>query len=100
MASADQLLEVFNEATARAAGPERDGFVAEACKDDAELKTQVFSLLQAHDDAGKFLRTQPAPPPGTDAELERLVSEKAGECIGRYKLLQEIGEGGFGVVWM
>jgi serine/threonine protein kinase len=35
-----------------------------------------------------------------EAELMRLKPEKAGEHIGRYKLLQEIGEGGFGVVWM
>ena len=49
MASADRLIEVFNEAKVRFAGPERDGFLAEACRDDAELKTQILSLIQAHE---------------------------------------------------
>ena len=100
MASADRLIEVFHEAKARAAGPERDGFVAEACRDDAALKTQVFSLLQAHEGAGEFLGARRAHAPEMKAELARLRPEKAGEAIGRYKLLQEIGVGGFGVVWM
>ncbi len=38
--------------------------------------------------------------PEVEAELARLKPEEAGERIGPYKLLQQIGEGGFGVVWM
>src|SRR6266571_6206702 len=38
--------------------------------------------------------------PGIEAELARLKPEEAGDRIGAYKLLQQIGEGGFGVVWM
>ena len=55
MASADQLIQVFNLAKLRPAGPERDAFLAEACGDDAELRVQILSLLKAHDKAGVFL---------------------------------------------
>src|SRR3989454_10453538 len=94
MASADRLIEVFNEAKARPAGAECERFVAEACRDEPALKAQVLGLLQAHEGAGDFLkRTQFTPPVA-------LLTEKPGDRIGRYKLLQQIGEGGCGVVYM
>jgi WD40 repeat protein len=93
-ASADRLIELFHEARARPAGVERERFLAEACGNDAELQEQVLSLLQAHDGAGDFLKAGPAHP-GLVA-----ISEKHGDKIGRYKLLQQIGEGGCGVVYM
>ncbi len=93
MASADRLVEVFNEAKGRPAGAERDRFVAESCRDDAALLEQVRSLLQANEGAGDFLKNSiPAP--------TVLLTEKPGDRIGRYKLLQQIGEGGCGVVYM
>jgi serine/threonine protein kinase/tetratricopeptide (TPR) repeat protein len=94
MASADRLIDVFNEAKARLTEAERQRFVAEACADDPELKQQVLSLLQAHEGAAKFL--QPAPLFFSTV----LITEKPGDRIGRYKLLQKIGEGGCGVVYM
>jgi eukaryotic-like serine/threonine-protein kinase len=94
MASADRLIEVFNEAKALPTEPERQRFVAEACADDPGLKQQVLSLLQAHDGAANFL--QPTPLFSSTV----LVTEKTGDRIGRYKLLQKIGEGGCGVVYM
>jgi eukaryotic-like serine/threonine-protein kinase len=100
MAGADRLIEVFNEAKTRTAGPERDEVLAEACGDDAELKGQVLSLLQAHESAGEFLKAAPALSPEIEAELARLKPEEVGERIGPYKLREQIGEGGFGVVWV
>ncbi len=100
MPSADRLIEIFHEAKARPAGTERDGFLAEACGDDAELKAQVLSLLEAHEGAGDFLQAPPALSPEVEAELARLKPEEAGERIGPYKLREQIGEGGFGVVWV
>jgi serine/threonine protein kinase/tetratricopeptide (TPR) repeat protein len=100
MPSADRLIEIFNEAKARAAGAERDAFLAESCGDDAELKAQVLSLLGAHEGAGDFLKAQPALAPEIEAELARLKPEEAGDRIGPYKLREQIGEGGFGVVWV
>ena len=87
--SAERLIEVFNEAKARAAGPDRERFLAEACRDDPLLKEQVLSLLQAHEGAGDFLKNTLLP-----------VTEMPGDKIGSYKLLQQIGEGGCGVVYM
>jgi serine/threonine protein kinase len=94
MASADRLIEVFNEAKARAVGAERDRFLSEACQGDPELKKQVLSLLQAHEGAGDFLKHTQFIPPVT------VLTEKPGDKIGHYKLLQKIGEGGCGVVYM
>ena len=100
MTSAERLIEVFNEAKARATGAERDIFLAESCRNDAELKAQVLSLLGAHQNAGEFLKAEPALSPEIEAELARLKPEEAGERIGPYKLREQIGEGGFGVVWV
>jgi serine/threonine protein kinase len=95
MASADRLIEVFTEAKTQAAGAERDRFVAGACRDDPALRTQVLTLLAAHDGAGDFLKhAQLSLSPAS------VPTEKPGDRIGRYKLLQQIGEGGCGVVYM
>jgi serine/threonine protein kinase/Leucine-rich repeat (LRR) protein len=95
VANADRIIELLHEAKARPAGEERERFLAEACRDDAALKEQILSLLAAEgDDSGSFLRVtqivRPTIPP----------TEKPGDRIGRYKLLQQIGEGGCGVVYM
>jgi len=96
--------QVFQEALGKT-GTERTHFVAAACGDDAELRAQVEALLAAHDEAGEFL----ASPTGAGADAAaRAVAEEAsdnppegpGTQIGPYKLLQLIGEGGFGMVYM
>lgn len=94
MASADRLIEIFNGARTRPAGAEREQFLAEACRDDLELKNQVLSLLRAHEGAGDFLN------PTLYVSPVSSLTEKPGDRIGRYKLLQQIGEGGCGVVYM
>src|SRR5262249_48981141 len=81
---------------------ERAAYLDAACGGDAELRRRVEALLAAHDDAGSFLDRAA---PGATAAVEtarRGVSapEEAGTRIGVYKLLQQIGEGGMGTVWM
>ena len=52
MANADQIIDLLHEAKARPAGAERERFLAEACRDDAALKEQVLSLLEADANEG------------------------------------------------
>ncbi len=77
----------------------RGTFLEAACGGDADLRERVEVLLRAHLDPGSFLES----PPAAIGEAPRIVppvSEKPGTRIGPYKLLQEIGEGGMGVVYM
>src|SRR5215831_8976152 len=74
---------------------ERDAFLAGACGQDMDLITRVRALLQAHESAEEILPQQPR----TEA-LSGMTFEKPGDRVGLYKLLQQIGEGGCGVVYM
>jgi serine/threonine protein kinase/Leucine-rich repeat (LRR) protein len=78
---------------------EREAFVAAECGGDESLRAEVLLLL-ASIDARCDLASELKPSPDVEAELARLKPEETGDRIGPYKLLQQIGEGGFGVVWM
>lgn len=78
---------------------ERPAYLAQACGADAALRHRVETLLQAHERAGDFLEQAPTELPARGDTLPT-IGEKAGDRIGRYKLLQQIGEGGCGVVFM
>lgn len=86
-----RLMDLFNEARAKASAGEREAYLRAACGGDAALRQQVEALLAADSAADNFLQ-----PPSEDAPAD----EGPGTVIGRYKLLQRIGEGGFGVVYM
>ncbi len=89
----------FNSALERPIA-ERAAYLAQACGEDDALHAEVMALLQAHDAADDFMKTDAPPSPEAEELMARLKPEAEGERIGRYKLLQEIGEGGFGTVWM
>ncbi len=79
---------------------QRAAYLSRACGADAALRERVENLLKAHEEAGAFLAEPPAAPPNPTIALTLPITEKAGDRIGRYKLLQQIGEGGCGVVYM
>ena len=97
--------EVFLKAMEIESQDQRRRFVDQNCGSDAELRAQVESLVAAAQRAGDFLQ---APEGGVDAATvapapaltAAVLSERPGTVIGRYKLLQQIGEGGMGVVYM
>jgi serine/threonine protein kinase/WD40 repeat protein len=74
--------------------------VREACAGDEALRQRVEALLRAHEGAGQFMDSPAQGPMPETIALSLPLSEKPGDKIGRYKLLQQIGEGGCGVVYM
>src|SRR2546426_796992 len=102
--------EIFLGALEKARPAERSAFLDAACGDDYALRRRVEELLHEQQEIGGFLETPamsgarpsattPAVGPGGTAVIVT-VTEKPGDRIGRYKLLQKIGEGGCGIVYM
>ena len=97
--SNDQREEALFEAALKLPPGARAAYLAEACRGDAELRGRVEGLLAAHGEAAAFLE-EPAAARPTGTVVIRSLEERTGDRIGRYKLLQQIGEGGCGVVYM
>ena len=87
--------QIFEQAFDLESAEEQQRFLQAACGDDAALFARVQVLIHASKVADEFLPETPQGHPP-----EHLLTEKAGDRIGRYKLLQQIGEGGCGVVYM
>ncbi|HUU98855.1 MAG TPA: tetratricopeptide repeat protein [Phycisphaerae bacterium] len=94
----ERLEQLFNATLERKTPAERAAFLAGACDDEPVLRASVEELLRAHDRAGSFLDAPAVDPNATLASAP--ASESPGTKIGRYKILQEIGEGGFGSVYL
>ena len=94
--------------TARQLDPElRGAYLDRACGSNQELRAEVDRLLAADDHLGAFLESDVFDPdatlpdlPPSAAQTSSQPAEAAGDQMGNYKLLQQIGEGGFGTVWM
>jgi serine/threonine protein kinase/pimeloyl-ACP methyl ester carboxylesterase len=96
-AADDRAKSVFLNAVEIVAPEERRAFVESQCDGDESLRGEVEALLRHQQSLGSFLDT---PPAGLDATVDWPLSEGPGTVVGPYKLLQQIGEGGMGVVFM
>jgi len=94
---------LFNAALQLATSEERAAYLKNTCRDNEPLRQRIATLLQAHGQADGTLDKPVANLPARTLVLNPALiqlTEKAGDKIGRYKLLQQIGEGGCGVVYM
>jgi serine/threonine protein kinase/tetratricopeptide (TPR) repeat protein len=88
---------IFCEAAQMASDDERAAYLENACGNDVEVRRKVELLLRAKSQAENFLES----PPIAIATIDQPeITERPGTIIGPYKLLQQIGEGGMGVVFM
>ncbi len=89
---------VFIEALEKTSAAERAAYLNAVCGDDSALRRRVEKLLAAHEAAGGVLDRAAVPQERTGPD--RSLTEASGTVVGPYKLLQQIGEGGMGVVYM
>jgi len=91
-------IEIFTEAV-QLPIEERVAFLDRACADDKDLRQRIEALLKSNDRVGAFLEQPPAAAID-EVRAKAAAGEKPGDRVGRYKLLQQIGEGGCGVVFL
>src|SRR5262249_8984591 len=97
-ASFEQLREIFLGAVEKRCPDQREAYLDRACDGDPALRQQVARLLEAHAAGGSLFNGSPA---ATDATGPFEPSPEAcGTVIGPYKLMEQIGEGGMGVVYV
>jgi tetratricopeptide (TPR) repeat protein/tRNA A-37 threonylcarbamoyl transferase component Bud32 len=90
---------IFEAAIEKGSPTARAAYLDQACGGDAGLRREVEALLEAHDRLGSFDPAARAPDPVATVE-ESAVSERPGTVVGPYKLLEQIGEGSYGIVFL
>jgi tetratricopeptide (TPR) repeat protein len=93
----DKAKEIFLNASAMNARAERQAYLDAACAGDAALRSEVEDLLGHHEQLGSFLQSAADSPVPT---IDEPMRERPGTVIGPYKLMEQIGEGGMGLVFV
>ena len=94
----DKAKSIFLNAVEIPSVADREAYLVGECGGDDALRREVKALLEHHEGIGSFLE---AAVPGLPvATVDEPITEGPGTVIGLYKLLEQIGEGGFGVVFM
>jgi serine/threonine protein kinase/tetratricopeptide (TPR) repeat protein len=94
------------QTAAQLTGAERAALLDDACRGDPALRQRLEALLAAFDTKDSFVAPESPPPENKPVQTLKLdvadnrADDVVGMKVGRYKLLQEIGVGGFGVVYM
>src|SRR5262245_38384167 len=96
----EKLEAIFHAASELNTPEERERYLNEACLGDAELRREVDALLKACPVGEELFRPREQSSLRSGAVPSEAVREQAGSMIGSYKLLEKIGEGGMGVVYM
>src|ERR1051326_6603346 len=88
----EREIEVFEAALELPPG-QREAYIEQASTGNPDLSQRVRALLHAAENGAEFLTTAPS-----ELAPSRPIIDKPGELIGRYKLLEQIGEGGCGII--
>jgi serine/threonine protein kinase/tetratricopeptide (TPR) repeat protein len=95
--SNSDIKSIFGQAMSLSSSQERAAYLQQACAGDPVLLAEIESLLQADRQAGSFLGEREQ---RSVATVDDPIRERPGTVIGPYKLVEQIGEGGMGIVWM
>ena len=96
----DQLKEIFSSRLEKDSPVERAAFLDQACSGNALLRSRLDALLDADALLEAAARDSPPPEGFVPTAPYDPILEQPGTVIGSYKLLQKIGEGGMGLVFM